>query len=321
VQPVIEMAEWPSFLYWTADDSRIKQFWYVSFCLLLSAVQDRLTGIALKESENLNWSITAHYYSCVHAGRLACFLCCGDYPKGHADLAVLLQPGKDSKTLLEMDWLGSFVEASSSDGQPSDKVRCFKQRYLPKTHFELLDKAMSTRFPTAHQSLPGFSPILSKFKSLRNDCNYEALLVSHERDHRTATGVFKDLAASADKSSALGIEMAIAAYLDNLSRAACFGRERSAFAACHREYIADRVSRVLGDKFSRSCAACEELCRIVDKLTLQIGPPQLESPVNSYTFLSPILMSSFGKKTALLERWTQDVQALTRALGRGADNE
>ncbi len=44
-----------SHTYWRESDARVKQFWYVSFCLMMSSVQDRLTGLALREKGNLNW--------------------------------------------------------------------------------------------------------------------------------------------------------------------------------------------------------------------------------------------------------------------------
>lgn len=87
------MNAWPSHAYWRESEARIKQQWYDSFCLMMTSAQDRLTGLMLRESGNLNWATTAFYYSGVHAGRLLCFVCTGDYPTGHAQLADLLAIG------------------------------------------------------------------------------------------------------------------------------------------------------------------------------------------------------------------------------------
>src|SRR5439155_2199997 len=110
-----DMSNWPSYAYWRESDDHVKRLWYVSFCLMMSSVQDRLTGLALQESGNLNWATTAFYYSGVHAGRLVCFVCFGDYPMGHAELATLLAPTQRTRTgqpsrRFRLDWLNKFLK-------------------------------------------------------------------------------------------------------------------------------------------------------------------------------------------------------------------
>jgi len=48
---------WPISTYWCESPERVSQHWYISFCLLMSAVQDYLIGTSLKHSRNANWAV------------------------------------------------------------------------------------------------------------------------------------------------------------------------------------------------------------------------------------------------------------------------
>jgi hypothetical protein len=304
-----EMSNWPSYTYWRESDDRVKQFWYVSFCLMMSSTQDRLTGLALRENGNLNWATTAFYYSAVHAGRLLCFICCGDYPTGHAELANLLAPIEAPRMQRQprrfrFDWLDKFQRYVRPDNRS-------RGAQPPQQDHDVLVAAINATLPMLRAPFNRFAPLLSKFKNLRNDCNYEALLVAHEVNHLTVTEGFKNLVESAEQASRLAVELAIDAYLTNLQGADCFNRNREQFHAAHSKYLHDRFEHSLSRKFHNSITAKEELRRFTGRLDWPGAP----SACDLDGFLAPIMYDTFGEKQGLMGRWLDDIAALRRQLG------
>lgn len=300
------MTDSASFRYWRETPARVKQLWYTSFCLMMSSVQDRLTGLALRETGNLNWATTASYYSAVHAGRLVCFVCAGDYPTGHADLSDLLAP-REARTSqrprrIHLDWLGRFRRYVES------------RRTADDTRLELhrcsLIAAIDATLPGVRATFDQFAPLLTHFKNLRNDCNYEALLIAHERNHTVVTDGFNELAEAAQSVSNLAADLAVTAYSEHLKQAECFHAERERFHAAHSAYLTGRFAQSLGDKFQGSGCAMDELHRIQARLEW----PGTPDDIDVGEFLAPIMYETFGEKRGLMTRWRQDIGDLQRAL-------
>ncbi len=313
-----QMRDWPSTAYWRESDTRIKQFWYVSFCLMMSSAQDRLTGIALRENGNLNWATTAFYYSAVHAGRLVCFVCCGDYPTGHAELANLLAPMPTPQRpprRFHFDWLDRFRRYVGAN-----QIAPAQNPQAPQTDHDALVAAIDATLPNLRAAFDRFALLPAKFKNLRNDCNYEALLVAHERNHhivdheshedRGVTQGFQDLVASAEQVSRLAVDLAIDAYLKHLQNADYFGNERERFHAAHCQYLHGRFENSLRQKFQHSPTAMAELQRITDRL----GWPGEMAAGDLGGFLAPIMYDTFGEKQGLMQRWRDDIAVLHHAL-------
>jgi hypothetical protein len=306
------MSDRPSYAYWRESDSRVKRFWYVSFCLMMSSAQDRLTGLALRESGNLNWATTAFYYSAVHAGRLVCFVCCGDYPTGHAELANLLAPTQPARTQRQprrfhFDWLDKFqryVRANNGSGVA-------RNAQAPQYDHDALVAAISESLPILRARFDRFAPLLANFKNLRNDCNYEALLVAHEVNHDKVTEGFRKLVESAEWASGLAVDLATIWYLTNLKSADCFNRDREKFHAAHNKYLCGRFETSLRQKFQNSAEAMTELQRVKSVLNW----PGASDGNNIQTFLKPIMRGSFGDKQGLMERWRNDIDVLYRQTG------
>ncbi len=309
--PPPDVQSWPSHAYWRESAAHVKQLWYVSFCLMMSSVQDRLTGLALQESGNLNWATTAFYYSTVHAGRLACFVCTGDYPTGHAELASLLAPVRVAQAQqparqFHFDWLDKFrryvgVNPPAPAGAAAPR---------PRPDREAITRAIDSRMPGLRTQFDRFAALPSLFKNLRNDCNYEALLVAHEVNHVTVTEGFQDLVGSADRASRLAVDLAVASYLEHIQHDQAFDASRNEFHAAHTEYLEGRFAQSLRRKFGASHAAMTELRRIACSLDWP-GTPEVP---DVDAFLAPTMYDTFEAKQGLMRRWRDDVDTLRSAL-------
>lgn len=305
--PLRSVDDLPSYKYWRESDARIKQFWYVSFCLLMSSVQDRLTGLALRESRNLNWSATAFYYSTIHAARLVCFVVSGDYPKRHEQLARLFSPaGSSSPNAISLDWWASFMsEMGGAAGTPRDSER------RSSIDAAVLRDGIQACISKLSGGIGSLVP-LAKLKNLRNDCNYEALLVAHEVEHDTVTAGFEELADSADHALGLAVDLACAVYLAHLQLDRAFETSRSKIHAAHARYLADRLEESLLRKFSPSPSAMTELARVLKALEWRGAQPT--APDELDRFLRPIMRDTFDEKNVLMKKWKEDITALRKSL-------
>lgn len=292
--------------HWLQPETRVKQFWYVSFCLMMSSAQDRLTGIALRASGNLNWATTAFYYSAVHAGRLICFVHFGDFPVSHDKIARLVA-GEDEEGI-QLNWLKTFVKYAANQNAQ------FAVTNVTPVQFRC---AMDTRMSCLRREFDRFAPLLLRFKNLRNDCNYEALLVAHEKNHHLiestepwddhgVTQGFSRLVEVADKVSRMAVDLSIDAYRTNLQRADCFATHRDQFHAAHNEYVRDRFQASLSQKVGCCGSAHSEL----ERLTNRLEWPSSAAHGDLGAFLDPIMYNTFGEKQGLMARWRDDIRSL-----------
>lgn len=307
--PPRDMHAWDSFAYWQTGDARAKQCWYVSFCLMMSSVQDRLTGLALYESGNLNWATTAFYYSAMHAGRLLFFVCCGDYPMQHRDMNAILEGGGGRA---KVDWLKKFHTYIGTPGVAGGVDE--KSTTATDLRASLMD-VVTASFPGSDVAVQRFTPLLPEFKNLRNDSNYEALLVAHERNHFLVTETFRRLAGAADRASAIGVAMAIALYLEHLRTAPQFQAEQGHFLSAHRLYLRGRFEQSLSEKFEGSRRALAALREAIAALTVPDGPLGELETEEAEAFLDPIMYGQFGGKQGLMDRWKGDVASLEAVVG------
>lgn len=209
----------PSLEYWRTPQGRVPQRFYVAFCLLMSSIQDWILSLKEIESQNLNWSATCSYYSLVHGGRLLCFLALGDYPTNHAELRTLMagmiettgnrQTGANRQASNDdypFDWLRSFGRIEQTrhtqaiGGQPAQK------REMLAAYLE------DIRVPEARKRLDEFGRSLKAAGRLRNDSNYEALLIAHEFRHIEISGAFKSLSDAMARAAGASLPLVIDAF-------------------------------------------------------------------------------------------------------------
>jgi uncharacterized protein (UPF0332 family) len=79
--------------FWNQDQKHRDQKFYISLCLLETALNDYAIARELCEKNVMHWSVTCHYYSLFHSLRLVGFLFYGDFPKNHKDLSYLFKNG------------------------------------------------------------------------------------------------------------------------------------------------------------------------------------------------------------------------------------
>lgn len=211
--------------YWRTRQERVPQRFYMAFCLLMSSIQDWILSLKEIESQNLNWSATCSYYSLVHGGRLLCFLALGDYPTRHPELRTLMagmeettgnrQTGPNRQT--------TGHRQANSDGYPFDWLRGFGRiEQTRQTHTiggQLLQKREllaayleDIRVPEARTRLDEFGRLLKAAGPLRNDSNYEALLIAHEFHHIKITKAFQSLSDAMARAAGASLPLFIDAF-------------------------------------------------------------------------------------------------------------
>lgn len=162
--------------FWDCSDTHRDQKFYTAFCMLVAACSDYATGVKLQRQKILNWSCTVLYYSLVHAARLICFVDTGDFPIRHNQLSDLFANGHLGRG---QTWIGK-------------KLMPYAHRLgievEPATNFQLRGLSLQKRCYWGH--------ILAKARELRDDANYEGLLISHEYDHVKVTDSFQQLGAA-----------------------------------------------------------------------------------------------------------------------------
>lgn len=168
--------------FWESNDRCRDQKFYTAFCILVSACSDYAAGMKLKRQHNLNWACTALYYSLVHAARLMCFMQTGDFPRQHNNLGKLLSQ-EGLRVENRNTWIGRELQSY---------VARYDIEVEPVTEFRLNGLSPESR--------KRWEQILEAAKKLRNDANYEGLLISHEYDHEVVTELFKRLASMFHKA-------------------------------------------------------------------------------------------------------------------------
>lgn len=168
--------------YWQLDECHLDRKFYAAFCILASACSDYAVGVKLKDENRLNWACTMLYYSLVHALRLICFIEMGDFPTEHRELSkVFSEDRAGGRTWIrEIERDHQFF---SSEGIQVELVREFRLTVL---------------LPERRKY---WGQILDEARKLRNDANYEGLLISHEYSHAIVTDCFRRLASALQKAS------------------------------------------------------------------------------------------------------------------------
>jgi hypothetical protein len=227
--------------------------WYISFCLMMSSVQDHLTGVDLRSRGNLNWGTTCHYYCLVHAARLIAFCVTGDYHTGYEQLRKFLssafgidRPGTRPKAPVarpvNFNWLRLFVSGEGSASVSPESFRHEAGRALD------LDERIAQ-----------FANLFDYLGELRTDTNYEALLIAHEKHHKVVEEAFQKLCDLAERAGCFGAKLAVSVYNTHLHRSELFGDRRASFLSISDKYVSDRFSVGLRDKFGESELAVESL--------------------------------------------------------------
>jgi hypothetical protein len=297
--------------YWNQSQSRVAQRFYVAFCLLMSSVQDYLLGLWESEHHNLNWSATCSYYSLVHGGRLLCFLALGDFPKSHATLRNLLAgantPRSNERARPDgypFDWLRDFTntdETRSSSGSSLTSIHSD----LRKAIVEYFDEV---EVVNARCRLDHFGKLLRNAAPLRNDSNYEALLIAHEFDHELVSVAFEKLCKSMSSAAEVSLPFLIDAFNGFRRRDPDFPEDRRPFESFLRVYKEQRIAKAIQRKIcdvDSVRAKMEELLALLDVERTDSSYKQIEDWVS---------VDIFGMKSWLMNEFKSKIKCLSDAI-------
>lgn len=301
-----------SVVYWRGE--RQPHRFYVALCLLMSSIQDLFLGVKERTSANLNWSATCSYYSLVHAGRLLTFIALGDYPTSHGALRQLFGRGGPQSTRRSpprdgypFDWLRGFsAEATSRSGQR--RVSPATPRAGPsELRGAMVAYFISIGVQSVAEGFDQFAAVLKAAAELRNDSNYEALLIAHEYDHEVMSSEFNSLAIrmceAADKTRPFAIEV-FTAFLDNDPD---LETERAEYRAFANAYLNGRLIPAIDRKLADSGDLKKELRDIVQGLV------RLPADGDYHRLEEAVSFGIFGGKARLMRGFREKIEDLRRA--------
>ncbi len=271
--------------YWKA--SRQPQRFYIAFCLLMSSIQDWALGRKEAESQNFNWSATCSYYSLVHAGRLLSFLALGDFPTRHFELGEMLKPGAQAR--VQPDWVRRFTRgAATSARENAGDLRQVIIQYLGK---------VGVHDPS--QDIDRFGVLLSGAKDLRDDSNYEALLIAHEYRHRTVSDAFQQLAQCIGDAAESQLPLVIQSFHGFIDRDLV--GERIAYWSFVREYLAWRLVPAIERKLPHSPSVRAKVQEVVATI-------QIPTEAAAYDHLEKaVSLDLFDPKKRLMESFVNKI--------------
>jgi len=317
--------------YWRRPQERVPQRFYVAFCLLMSSIQDWILSLKEIESQNLNWSATCSYYSLVHGGRLLCFLALGDYPTQHPDLrklmAGMVETSGNRQTRPNRQTPGH--RQANSDGYPFDWLRGFgrleQARHTQAIGGELAQKREllaayleDIGVREARTSLDDFGRLLKAAGPLRNDSNYEALLIAHEFHHIEITEAFESLANAMARAAGASIPLFIDAFNGFRRLDPDLAEDRRAYES----FLYELVHRRLGDGIRSKLAGMptpEARHRLEDRL-LNVER-LIGAQATGAQFLGieqRIRMDNFGNKINLMGEFQRRIARLRATIGNSS---
>lgn len=155
--------------------TRLGQRMYTTSCLLWSSMHDRVMANKLAD-QCPNWSTVCSYYSMVHALRLAWFVLYGGYPTGHSSMGnVLADRTYDYNRKEYIDggqananWHHGDLESGRAQITHSALVGAIEQGLVKRDLAEQLES---------------IGRVFQSAVDLRNDANYESLLLAHQYHH------------------------------------------------------------------------------------------------------------------------------------------
>jgi hypothetical protein len=282
--------------YWLQNDETIAQKFYISLCLLISAASDLAVALQLRDSNKLNWSATAGYYSMVHGSRLILFMGCGDFPTRHEGLVDFFSDGHD----LQFNWFRNYDKAHS---QNSNRNRSPIGIGELSTYYSSALNLQGTQ-----QQFAKIGRILLKAKNLRNDSNYEALIMAHEHQHIRVSDDFR-LLGNAMTSNALFIfDTAVNCFLHYL----CYDRALESHRDTYRQFVSEYAQARIVDPIVSRCGSQygEQIkSRILELFLGSI--PITEQTLDAYSGLEErVSFDVFGPKAVLMRTFRDKVEEL-----------
>lgn len=308
--------QWPISTYWREPDERISQHWYISFCLMMSAVQDYLTGLCLQQQGNLNWATTCYYYSLVHTGRLLAFCIVGDFPRQHDKLRNLYkaaymptewkaEPSNKNEQkagdieVVPFNWLNGFLNRKGARNSRigPQKFSTRVSGYLNHSDNKDLDEL---RLLAGH---------LNRLGVLRSDANYESLIIAHEKHHNLVSGGFGILVKAANSAASEAVSLAINVYKVYVNTSLLLNDHREALKLISDQYVTGRLYICLLEKMGANEEAKEKLESLCKSLKFDItGTEELRKQAEQIE--QKINLEQFDSKQSLMKEFLSKINNL-----------
>jgi hypothetical protein len=273
-------------------------------------------GLMERDRDNLNWSATCSYYSLVHGGRLICFLALGDFPRRHERLRSLFSLTPDVAPARErfddgfpFNWLRDFSRLIDRRLSPEPLAAIHSERELSlrqaiTDYFEQLGLVeFGPRFDRFSRTLKAAAP-------LRNDSNYEALLIAHEYRHVQMTDAFKLLSDSMCSAAEVASPFINEVMVAFVNHDADLKPDRDAYQAFLYDYLRRRLVEGLSQKLADSPRLVEQLKGLVAAIVPtrpKVGYDSLEHAVS---------IDMFGPKAQLMWEFRERIGALKDAINQ-----
>lgn len=310
----MEREKLASLSYWRSPTERPPQRFYVAFCLLTSSIQDRLLGLKEQKDNNLNWSATCSYYSLVHAARLLSFLALGDFPTSHGVLRRLLleeaggarnrPPPHDG---YPFDWLRGFTQVAELEhtwGRPrvgAANIESFRS--------VILGYLLEIGVRDAAVKLARLGRILDAAAPLRNNSNYEALLIAHEYRHIRVTSAFERLAEYMAQAAESSVPFAIEAFNRFFRNDPDLATNHEAYASFLYHYLHERILNAVQRKLRGYADLAEKLTEVVALIDAPCAAARYDHLEDQ------ISIGIFGQKARLMYDFDSKIESLARIVG------
>ncbi len=213
------LIECSSYNYWIQDPNKISQKFYLTFCLYISAILDFTVANELKQKRILNWSAVSSYYSMLHTGRLIIFIVFGDYPTSHSNICKFFNDKQDIKC----NWLKNFDSSNDRTNISFDELCEYYEDNL--------------KLKNVREKLRKFGEKFEKARKLRNDSNYESLLIAHEHNHVYVTSSFMHLSKIMISVSRSSVETATKCFHNYIENDNCLNKDRYVYQYFVEKYI------------------------------------------------------------------------------------
>lgn len=295
----------PSIGYWAQSHAQIAQRSYVAFCLFTLGVQDGLLGMLEKERRNLNWSATCSYYALVHIGRMFGFLALGDFPRSHADLRNLFDSGATNNVCL--NWTSEFLPMDTS--QSRSRSNRSEHRYNPSILRSIMTQYwQSIGISSAEDKFGDFGRLLSSAAKLRNESNYEALLIAHEYNHDFVTSTFEKLADTMCRATDKSVLFAAQAFRAFVENDRDLVSDRTGYQAFFTHYLQNRFMAGIRSKVGDLQFLIEKAIHLVNS----IAPD--EPAVDFSRIEEEVSMEFFSPKSGLMKDFRSKIERFENTL-------
>ena len=208
---------------------------------------------------------------------------------------------------MRLDWLSGFADRAdglwgqalpgSLEGSPGE-FRQIIDAYLEQV-----------QVPESKTRLTRFGAIIAATAPLRNDSNYEALLIAHEYKHFTMSAAFAELSRHMAGAAESALPLFIDAFNGFRHHDADLPLTRDAYEAFLHEYVHARIGDAIRGKIDDGNALGTKL----DDVLMRIGTRPTDARYDDLE--RQVSMAVFGGKAGLMRHFEVGIENLARAAG------